>query len=91
MLLKIISLAALAVAVVVVAVIFSSPAMRTPGTPDVRFTNFTPDRTEIRVGESANIIFNVQSREQGVVNDSKVMIVIEPDGYQPYISVSDPV
>ena len=78
-------------AVVAAVVVFSMPASRSPGAPDVKFTEFLPDRTDIRVGESSSIIFNVQNREQRLVNDSKVMVLIEPDGYQPYISISDPV
>lgn len=91
MLLKAISLAALAAAVAVAFLVFSMPPARTPGSPDVKFTEFIPDRTEIRVGESSNVVFNVQNREPRLVNDSKVQIVIEPAGYQPHISVSDPV
>jgi hypothetical protein len=90
-LLKVIALVALAAAVIVAIVVFSMPTPRTPGSPDVGFTEFTPDRTEIRVGESSNIVFNVQNSEPRLVNDSKVQIVIEPAGYQPYLSVSDPV
>lgn len=84
-------LAALAVAVVVAFLVFSMPQSRTPGSPDVIFTEFLPDRTDIRVGEAANIVFNVQSRESRLINDTKVMIIIEPGSYQPYVSISDPV
>lgn len=91
MLLKAILLAALAAAAIVAVVVFSMPASLSPGAPDVKFTEFLPDRTDIRVGESTNIVFNVQNSEPRLVNDSKVMILIEPDGYHPYLSISDPV
>lgn len=89
--LKVIALAALAAAVVAAFLVFSMPPSRNPGSADVRFTDFLADRIEIRVGESTNVVFNVQNREPRLVNDSKVQIIIEPAGYQPYISVSDPV
>ena len=91
MLLKVILLAALAVAVAAAVIIFSMPTSRTPGAPDVKFTEFLADRVDIRVGESSNIVFNVQNREPRLVNDSKVMMVIEPAGYNQYLSISDPV
>ena len=89
--LKVIALAALAAAVIVAFIVFSMPPSRTPGSADVTFTEFLADRTEIRVGESSNVVFNVQNREPRLINDSKVMVVIEPAGFQPYLSVSDPV
>jgi hypothetical protein len=91
LLFKAISIAALAAAVIVAVFVFSMPTPSSPGAPNVRFTEFTPDRTDIRVGESSNIIFNVQNRESRLVNDSKVQVIIEPAGYHPYISISDPV
>ena len=91
MLLKAILLAALGAAVIAAFIVFSMPASRTPGAPDVKFTEFLPDRIDIKVGESSNIVFNVQNGEPRMVNDSKVMIVIEPDGYHQYLSISDPV
>ena len=54
-------IAALAVAVIVAIFVFSMSAPSSPGAPNVRFTEFSPDRTDIRVGESSNIIFNVQN------------------------------
>jgi hypothetical protein len=90
-LLKIVLLAALAAAVIAAFIVFSMPPSRSPGSADVRFTEFIPDRTEIKVGESSNVVFNVQNLEPRLVNDSKVMVVIEPAGFQPYLTVSDPV
>lgn len=84
-------LAALAAAILVAVLVFSIPPTRTIGSPDVKFTEFLPDRTDIKVGESINVVFNVQNNEPRLVNDSKVQIILEPSGYHPYISISDPV
>lgn len=83
-------MAALAVAIAVAVFVFAMPRQGEPGVPNVKFTEFTPDRTDIKVGESAKVVFNVQNLEERSINSSKVMIVIEPSGYQPYLSISDP-
>jgi len=82
--------AALAVAIAVAVFVFAMPQPGEPGAPNVKFTEFTPDRTDIKVGESTKVVFNVQNLEERSINGSKVMIVIEPSGYQPYLSISDP-
>ncbi len=83
-------MAALAVAIAVAVFVFAMPQPGEPGAPNVKFTEFTPDRTDIKVGESTKVVFNVQNLEERSINGSKVMIVIEPSGYQPYLSISDP-
>ena len=90
MLLKIIAVAALAVAIAVAVIIFTMPQKSNPGAPNVKFTEFTPDRMDIKVGQSSKIVFNVQNLENRSINGSKVLIGIEPSGYQPYLSISDP-
>lgn len=77
-------------AIAIAVIIFLIPRQDAPGAPDVRFTEFTPDRTDIKVGEFTTILFNVQNLESRTINGSKVTVVIEPQGYQPYISISDP-
>jgi hypothetical protein len=81
---------ALAVAIGVAALVFTMPKQGEPGAPNVKFTEFTPDRMDIKVGESTKIVFNVQNLEERSINDSKVLVVIEPSGYQPYLTISDP-
>lgn len=88
MLLKVI--AAAAVAVAAAAVIFVVPMQATTGAPNVKFTEFTPDRLDIRVGEETKVVFNVQNLESRSTTDAKVMTVIEPSGYQPYLSIDRP-
>jgi hypothetical protein len=89
LLLKVIAIAAVAVAVAAAVVIFAIP-MQGNGKPNVKFTEFTPDRIDIRVGEAAKVIFNVQNLESRAINDARVVTVIEPSGYQPYLSIDRP-
>jgi hypothetical protein len=89
LLLKLIAVAALAVAVAIAVIVYSMPIQRNSGIPNVKFTEFTPDRTDIRVGESTKILFNVQNLEMRPIIDAQVIIVIEPSSYQPYLSIQN--
>jgi len=89
-LLKVIAVVTLAIAVAVAVFVFTMSRQTEPGAPSVKFTEFTPDKVDIKVGESTNVVFNVQNLEEKSVNNSKVMIVIEPSSYQPYLSINDP-
>jgi hypothetical protein len=86
----VIAVVALAVAVAVAVIVFTMPVQSAPGAPNVRFTEYTPDRLDIKVGESTKIVFNVQNMESRNINDSQVVTVIEPSGYQPYLSIDRP-
>src|SRR5688572_32944390 len=66
------------------------PRQANPGAPNVKFVEFTADRLDIRVGESTNVVFNVQNSEPRAITDARVSIVIEPSGYQPYLSIDRP-
>lgn len=90
MLLKVIAVAALAVAVAVAVIVFAMPRQANPGAPNVKFTEFTPDRVDIRVGEATRIVFNVQNLESRSITDARVVTVIEPSSYQPYLSIDRP-
>jgi len=57
--------------------------------PDVKFIRFELDKHEIVVGETTNVLINVQSSEDMVIDDAKVVMTIEPPGYEPYISISN--
>jgi hypothetical protein len=89
LLLKLIAVAALAVAVAIAVIVFSMPIQRNSGIPNVKFTEFTPDRTDIGVGESTKILFNVQNLEMRPIIDAQVIIVIEPSSYQPYLTIQN--
>jgi hypothetical protein len=51
---------------------------------------FEVDKQEIAVGESANILINVVNSEDKVIDDdARVVMTIEPYGYEPYLSISN--
>ena len=84
-----IAAAALAVALAVAIVVFSMPMQTNSDVPNVKFTEFTPDKKDISVGESTKILFNVQNLEMRPIIDGQVIIVIEPSGYQSYLTIQN--
>ena len=84
-----IAIAALAVAIAIAIIVFSIPMQTNSDLPNVKFTEFTPDRRDINVGESTRILFNVQNLEMRSITDGQVIIVIEPSGYQPYLTIQN--
>jgi len=85
----VITVAALAVALAVAVIVFFIPMQRDSDAPNLKFTEFTPDRMDIKVGESTKILFNVQSLETRPITDAQVVIVIEPSGYQSYLTIQN--
>ena len=81
--------AAVAVAIAVAIIVFSIPMVTESDAPNVKFTEFTPDRMDIKVGESTKILFNVQSLKTRPITDAQVVIVIEPSGYQSYLTIQN--
>ena len=57
--------------------------------PNVKFITFEVDKQEITVGESTNVLINVQSSEDKVIDGAKVVMTLEPSGYEPYVSISN--
>ena len=57
--------------------------------PDVKFIRFELDKHKIVVGETADVLINVQSSEDMVIDDAKVVVTIDPPGHEPYISISN--
>jgi hypothetical protein len=55
----------------------------------VNFIGFEAEKQELRVGESTNILFNVQNSEDRVIGDAKVDITIEPEVGTTYLSISN--
>ena len=84
-----IAVATLAVAIAVAIIVFSMPMQTNSDAPNVKFTEFTPDRRDISVGESTKILFNVQNLEMRPITDGQVIIVIEPSGYQSYLTIQN--
>jgi hypothetical protein len=85
----VIAIAALVVAIAVAIIVFSLPMQTNSDVPNVKFTEFTPDRRDISVGESTKILFNVQNLEMRPIIDGQVIIVIEPSGYQSYLTIQN--
>jgi hypothetical protein len=50
---------------------------------------FEVDKQEITVGESTNVLINVRNSEDKVIDDARVVMTIEPSGYEPYLSISN--
>jgi hypothetical protein len=85
----VIAIVALVVVIAVAIIVFSMPMQTNSDVPNVKFTEFTPDRRDISVGESTKILFNVQNLEMRPIIDGQVIIVIEPSGYQPYLTIQN--
>jgi hypothetical protein len=85
----VITVAALAVALAVAVIVFSIPMQTDSHAPNLKFTEFTPDRMDIKVGEFTKILFNVQNLETRPITDAQVVIVIEPSGYQSYLTIQN--
>src|SRR5919106_4557835 len=60
-----------------------------PEAPNVKFMTFEVDEQEMTVGESTNVLINVQSSEEIIIDNSKVVVTIEPSGYEPYLSINN--
>jgi hypothetical protein len=85
----VIAVAALAAAIAIAVIVYSMSIQTNSGIPNVKFTEFTPDKMDIRVGESTKILFNVQNLEMRPIIDAQVVIVIEPSSYQPYLTIQN--
>src|ERR671910_1232161 len=57
--------------------------------PNVKFMTFEVDKQKIAVGESTNVLINVRNSEDKVIDDARVVMTIEPSGYEPYLSISN--
>ena len=88
----IISAAIIAVAVAVVTAAVTGYAFNSNGTspPNVKFVQFDTDRREILVGESMKVFLNVESHEPRTINDTRVIMLIEPLSALTYLSVDRP-
>ena len=91
-----IAVAVVTVATIVTAVIIGQffvqqqqQHQQNPEAPDVKFMTFEVDEQEITVGESANVLINVQSSEEIMVDNAKVVVTIEPSSYEPYLSINN--
>jgi hypothetical protein len=88
-LVAIVAIAIIATAVIIGQFFVQQQHQQNPEAPDVKFVTFEVDKQEIAVGESTNVLINVQSSEEKVIDDAKVVMTIEPSGYKPYLSISN--
>ena len=57
--------------------------------PNVKFMTFQVDKQDIAVGESTNVLINVLSSEDKLIQNARILITIEPSGYEPFLSISN--
>ena len=48
------------------------------GVPNVKFMTFEVDKQDIAVGESTNVLINVRSSEDKLVQNARILMTIEP-------------
>jgi hypothetical protein len=85
----IVTAATLASAVIIGQFFVQQQNQQNPEAPNVKFMTFEVDKQEITVGESANVLINVQSSEDVVIDNARAVVTIEPSGYEPYLSINN--
>src|ERR687891_1960067 len=60
-----------------------------PDAPNVKFITFQVDKQEIAIGQSIDVLINVQSSENKVIDNAKVVMTLDPYDYEPYVSISN--
>lgn len=80
---------AIGAAIVVFSVQQGGGLTNTAEIPDVKFASFDSDKKDIKVGETANVVYNVQNFEERTIDDASVTLMIEPAGSEPYLSISN--
>jgi hypothetical protein len=88
-LVAIVAIAIIASAAVIIGQFFVQQQHPKPEVPNVKFMTFEVDKQEIAVGESTNVLINVRNSEDKVIDDARVVMTIEPSGYEPYLSISN--
>ncbi len=83
------SAAIIAAAVIIGLFSIQQQKQQNEGAPNVKFITFEVDKQEIAVGESTNILINVRNSEDKVIDDARIVMRIEPSGYEPYLSISN--
>jgi hypothetical protein len=85
----IVAIATIAAAVIIGQFFVLQQHQQNPEAPNVKLMTFEVDKQEITVGESTTILINVQSSEDIVIDNAKVVVTIEPSGYEPFLSISN--
>ena len=85
----IVTVATLAAAVIIGQFFIQQQHQQNPEAPNVKFMTFEVDKQDITVGESTNVLINVQSSEDIVIDNAKAVVTIEPSSYEPYLSINN--
>jgi hypothetical protein len=88
-LVTIVAIATISASVIIGQFFVQQQHQQNPEAPNVKFMTFEVDKQEIAVGESTNVLINVRNSEDKVIDDAKVVMTIEPSGYEPYVSISN--
>jgi len=84
-------IAAAAAAVILIGVFYGQQEKnrQSEGAPDVKFITCEAEKKEIAVGESTTVLINVRGSEDKVINDTRIVMTIEPSGYEPFLLLSN--
>lgn len=88
-LVAIVAITIISAAVIIGQFIVQQQHQQNPEAPNVKFMTFEVDKQEIAVGESTDVLINVRNSEDKVIENAKVVMTIEPSGYEPYVSISN--
>jgi hypothetical protein len=89
-LVAIVAIAIIASAIFIIGQLFIQQQQhQNPEAPNVKFMTFEVDKQKIAVGESTDVLINVRNAEDKVIDDARVVMTIEPSGYEPYLSISN--
>ena len=88
-LVAIVAIATISASVIIGQFFVQQQHQQNPEAPDVRFITFEVEKQEITVGESTNVLINVRSSEDKVIDGAKVVMTLEPSSYEPYVSISN--
>jgi hypothetical protein len=83
------AIATIAAAAIIIQFFVLQQHQQNPEAPNVKFMRFEVDKQEITVGESTTILINVQSSEDIVIDNAKVVVTIESSGYEPFLSINN--
>jgi hypothetical protein len=85
----IVAITIISVAIIIGQFFVQQQHQQDPEAPNVKFMTFEVDKQEIAVGESTNVLVNVRNSEDKVIDNAKVVMTVEPSGYEPYVSLSN--
>jgi hypothetical protein len=88
-LVAIVAITIISVAIIIGQFFVQQQHQQDPEAPNVKFMTFEVDKQEIAVGESTNVLVNVRNSEDKVIDNAKVVMTVEPSGYEPYVSLSN--